>query len=229
MACSGVHRHSLTLRAAAGKTWAILTPKDLLHEVLEFIIGDSAWCRTYDAVQHFLQLLVRQVLSFPSEALLQILLGDVASVVDVEMMEGESKIGLGDGLSTVDGHRQELRVVDLAVVVEVDSLENLFDFLLGHIKLVECCANFAQLESTGVVGVECTESVSELCKVEGARVHLVDKEGEGLDLEALRLAEVLDASQHLHFVLVEESWVVAGMVLLDVVRCKPGVLETLLG
>lgn len=225
MVCSGCAcHHSLAFRAAARKSWTGLAPQDLLHEVLELFEGDSARCRALDLTQHFLQLLVRQVLAFPSEALFQILLSDEASVVNVEMMECERQVGLSDGLSTVDGHGQELGVVDLAVMVEVNSLENLFNFLLRHIKIVECCADFVYCESTRVVGVKSAESVSKLCKVEGAGVHLVDQEGEGLDLEALRLAEVLDASQHLQFVLVEESRIVSGMVLLDIVRGEPGVL-----
>lgn len=73
------------------------------------------------------------MLALSAEALLQVLLRDEPRVVNIEMMEGEGHIGLSDGSPTINGHGQELRVVDFTVVIEVDALEDLIDFILWHV------------------------------------------------------------------------------------------------
>ena len=52
-------------------------------------------------------------------------------------MEGKGKVSLSDSLPAIDGDGQELGVIDLSVMVEVNALEDLVDFLLRHLKLVE--------------------------------------------------------------------------------------------
>ena len=47
-------------------------------------------------------------------------------------------------------------------------------------------------------------------------------------MEGLGLTEVLDATQHLKLLGVEKCGVVTGVVLLDIVRSEPSVLEALL-
>lgn len=80
---------------------------------------------------------MRQMLTLTTEALLKVLLRNEASVVDVEMMESERQISLSDGLPAVNSHGQELSVVDLAIVIEVDALEDIVDLLFRHVKLAE--------------------------------------------------------------------------------------------
>lgn len=48
-------------------------------------------------------------------------------------------------------------------------------------------------------------------------------------MQSLVGAEVLDAAEHFEFLGVEENWVVASVVRLDVVRGEPWVLEALRG
>ena len=62
---------------------------------------------------------MRQVLALATEALLEIFGGNKTSIVDVEMMESEEHVVLGDGPTPIDCHSQELCVIDLAIVVEV--------------------------------------------------------------------------------------------------------------
>ena len=219
---------SLTDLAFEGRWARALVPKNLTHERLELFIGDPSCSGRLHLRKHLSELLVSQVLAFASEALLQVRLRDVASVVNVEVVEGESHIGLRDGSPSVDSDSEELGIVDFTVVVEVDALEDLIDFALGHVQLIEGCSNLLKLQRARVVGVERSEGVSQLSEVKRARVNLVDEEGEGLDLEFLRLAEVLDAAEDHEFVLLQELWVVSRMVLLNIVRREPWVLEALL-
>ena len=86
------------------------------------------------------------MLALTTEALLKVLLSDEASVVNVEVMEGEEQVLLSDGLSAIDCHGKELSVVDLAVMIEVDSLEDLVNLLLAHVELVEGCLDFIHLK-----------------------------------------------------------------------------------
>ena len=86
-----------------------------------------------------------EVLAFAAEAFLEVGFRDVAGVAYIEMVEGKRQVGLGDCLSAVDGDCEELGVVDLAVVVEVDSLKDLIDFFLAHVQLVEGLSDFAEL------------------------------------------------------------------------------------
>ena len=60
-------------------------------------------------------------------------------------MEGKCKVGLSDSSSSVNCHSEELRIVNLTIVIEVDALENLIDLLGRHIELIEGISNLAQL------------------------------------------------------------------------------------
>lgn len=103
--------------------------------------------------EHFAELLRGQVLALTAEALLQIIDRDEVRVVNVEVMEGEDQILLSDGLSAVHCHSEELRVVDLPIVIEVDPLEELIDFFLTHVEFGEGSLDFAHLERARVVDV----------------------------------------------------------------------------
>ena len=158
-----------------------------------------------------------EVLALAAEALGQVLLCDVACVVDIEVMEGESKIGLSDSLSAIDGDGQEFRIVDLAIMVEINTLEDLVNLLLGHLDLVESCPDLVKAKVARVVCVKGTEGVSELGEIEGAGINGVDKEGQSFDLETFWRAEVLDTAEHLELGIVGEVGVVAGVILIDVI------------
>lgn len=168
------------------------------------------------------------MLALSAEALLEVSFRDESRIVNVEMMEGECQVGLSDGLSAVDSDSKELGVVDLAIVVEIDSFEDLIDLLLRHVQLTEGSPNLAQLKCARVVFVKCAEGISQDSKVESARIDLIHKEGECLDLEGLGLTEILDTSQDLQLLRIEKCGVVSGVVLLDIVRGEPWVLKALL-
>lgn len=167
--------------------------------------------------------------AFSAETLLKVLFGDETGVVDVKVMEREMKVVLSNCLSAVYCHCEELGVVNLTVVVEVNSLENLVDFFWTHVQFVESSPDFTQLQSTRIVSVKCAERVSQFCEVESTGIDLVHQKGKSFNLEALGLAEVLDTSKNGQFVLVKKSWVVSSMVGLNVVRGEPRVLKTCLG
>ena len=111
-----------------------------------------------------------EVLALAAETLCQVLLCDVACVVDIEVMEGEGQVGLGDCLSAIDGDGQEFGVIDLAVMVEINALEDLVYLFLGHLKLVEGGPYFVKVKVARVVGIKGTEGISELGEIEGTGV-----------------------------------------------------------
>jgi len=89
--------------------------------------------------------------AFATEALLKIFDCDIASVVDIKVMEGEDHIGLSDGPASVDCHSQEFCVVDVSIMVEVHASKNLVNLLLRHLKLIESCANFMNLKRSRII------------------------------------------------------------------------------
>ena len=160
---------------------------------------------------------MRQVLAFAAEALLQIGFRDEARVVNIEVMESESHISFRDSSPAVDSHSQELRVVDLTIMIEIYAFEDLIDFALRHVKLIERSSDFTELQRARVVSIKSPESVAQFSEVKGARVHLVNQESKSFNLKAFRLTEVLNATQDLEFVGVKECRVMASVVLLNVV------------
>lgn len=156
---------------------------------------------------------MRQMLALSTEALLKVLLRDETRVVNIKMMEGEGHVGLSDGSPTINGHGQELRVVDLTIVIEVDALENLIYFILWHVQLIKSSSNLRKLKSARVVRIERSERVSQLSEIKSARIDLVDQEGESSNLEPLGLTEVLDTAEYHELVLVQKCWVVSSMIL----------------
>ncbi len=99
-----------------------------MHKCLKFIVGNFAWRGGLDLAQHGLELIVRQMFSFAAETFLQVGLCDKARVVNVEVMESEEHVVIGDSLAPVNSHSKEFRVVDLAIMVEINALKHLIDF-----------------------------------------------------------------------------------------------------
>ena len=134
--------------------------------------------------------------AFTSEALLQVCLGDEASVVDVEVMERKSHIRFCESSSTVDSNREELTVVDLTIMVEIDALEDLIDFLLRHIQFIEGGSELAEFECARIVRVQRSERIAEFFKIKSTRVNLIDQELKSGNLKLFWLTEVLNAAEH---------------------------------
>ena len=109
---------------------AVLTPKDLTHERLEFFVVYLSRSGSLHLREHLRKLFVTQVLALTAEALFQVRLSDKPSVVDVKVMERKSHICLRDSSSAVDSDSKELAIVDLAIMVEINALEDLINFLL---------------------------------------------------------------------------------------------------
>jgi hypothetical protein len=122
---------------AFSESRALLAPKDLTHESLEFIVSDLAWGGDLNLLKHLLELFVGEMLAFSAEALVQVIFCDKARVIDVEVMEGKGHVGFSEGSSTVDSDSKELSVVDLTIVVEIDAIEDLSNFCLRHVEPVE--------------------------------------------------------------------------------------------
>ena len=160
-----------------------------------------------------------------AETFFQVLLCNVASIVNVEMMESKEHVVLSDCLSSVNSDGQELCIVDLAISIEVDPLEDAVGLLLAKVKFVERRSDLGNRQSARVVLVESAESVAKFGKVESASVDLIHKEGEGLDLETLGLSEVLDASEHEHLVRVRKCL----MGVLNILSLEPGMVQAVLG
>ena len=157
------------------------------------------------------------VLALTTEAFLKVGLSDEASVVDIEVMEGKEHVSISHSLSAINSDSKELSVVDFAIVVEVNSLENRVQFLLAQVQFLEGLSHLTENQSATIVSIKGPKGISELGKIKGRCVDLIDKEFESLDLEIFWLSEVLDTSEDHEFVFSKESWVVAGMVCLDIV------------
>ena len=201
----------------------LLTPEDLAHERLELIVGNFSSRGSLDLRKHLSELVVRQVLALSAEGLLEICLCDETRIVNIEMVERKSHIGFRDGPSAIDGDCEELTVVDLTVSVKVDAFEDLINLVFRHVQFIEGGSDLAEFQSARAIGIERSECVSQLCEIECASVDLIDQEGERGNLQALRLSEVLNASQDHHLVRVEELRVVARVVFCNIVRGEPGV------
>ena len=174
---------SLIARSLSGHAGALLTPENFLHEILEVIVADTlATLRLRYLREHLGELFLAEMLTLTTEAFLQVSLGDVASVINVEVMERKQHIVLCDCLSTVDSDCKEFCVVDLTVMVKVNSFEDSIDLLFRHLKLVEGSTNLVDLKSARIVCIEGTESIAKLCKVECASINLIDQELKSLNL-----------------------------------------------
>ena len=99
------------------------------------------------------------MLALSLEALLQVGLCDESGIVDIEMMEGEGQVSLCNCLSAINGNSKELSVIDLTIVIEINSLEDLIDLLFGHIQFTEGSPDLAKLKCARVVYIECAEGV----------------------------------------------------------------------
>jgi len=109
--------------------WAVLAPQDLRHERLEFLKCDFSGRGGLHLAEHGLDFIVSQVLALAAEALLKIGLRNETGVVNVEVMESESHVRLSDCPPAIHSHGKELSVVDFTIVVEVDALEDLIEFV----------------------------------------------------------------------------------------------------
>ena len=202
---------------ASDVRWTLLAPENLTHECLELLEGNFSSRGRLDLREHLRELLVRQVLTLSAEGLFKIRFSDEARVINIEMMERESHIGLRDGSSAVDRHSQELSVVDFSVSIEIDSLKDLINLLFGHVQLVEGSPDLAEFQRARTISIKCSERISQLCEIERASVDLVNEEGERGNLQALWLTEVLDTTQDHHLIGVQKLRVVSSMVLRDIV------------
>ena len=104
---------------------------------MELFEVDLAWGSCLDLREDLCELFVGEVLTLATETLCQVLFCDVACVVNIEVMECEGQVSLSDSLSAIDGDGQEFGVINLAVMVEINALEDLVYLFLGHLKLVE--------------------------------------------------------------------------------------------
>ena len=147
--CISLSSNSLViLRDVTHDGRTVFAPQNLIHKDLEFVELDLAWCLWLDLRNHSLQFLVSHVLALSAEALFQVGFCDVARVVDIEVMEGEDHVSVGDGLSAVDSDGEEFSVVDLTVVVEVNPLENTVNLLLTQIQIIESSPDLGKCKSS---------------------------------------------------------------------------------
>jgi len=151
-----------------------ILPDNVGHEILELLVSNLAWSSTLNLGEHLLQLIVFQMLTFSTEALLKIGFSDISTVINVEVMESESHVGVCDGLSAVDCHGEELSVVDLTIMVEVDALKDRIQFFFSHVQTIEGSSDFAQLKGTRVVSVHSSECITEFTEIESFCVRLID-------------------------------------------------------
>ena len=110
-------------------------------------------------VNHLIDLFFRYVFAFSLEAFDQVLSADETSVVDIEVMEGESKVLRRHNGSLFSCDRKELGVVDLTIMVIIQLLKELNDLGLRQVGTAEALSNLLQTQSTRVLGIKGPERV----------------------------------------------------------------------
>ena len=65
-----------------------------------------------------------QMLALAAEALFEVSLSNVSRVVNVEVMECKSHIGVCNSSPAINSDSKELTVVDFAIMVEINTLED---------------------------------------------------------------------------------------------------------
>ena len=78
----------------------------------------------------------RNIFALSFKSFNQVFLRDETRVVSVEEVEGKQKIALREGLFLIDYRGEEFGVVDGAVLVVVDFVDELADVLLGFDEAV---------------------------------------------------------------------------------------------
>ena len=61
-------------------------------------------------------------------------------------MKGKSKVCLSHGFSKIDGDGQEFSIVNLTIMIEINTLENLVDLILGHQQLFKGSPDFIKVK-----------------------------------------------------------------------------------
>jgi len=87
-----------------------------------------------------------QVLALALKALFEVVRCYKAIVVAVEVMESEPEVRLYERFAPIDCHGQELRVVDLTIVVQVDVLEDGLDLVRTQLDGCQRVLDFHQTE-----------------------------------------------------------------------------------
>lgn len=62
--------------------------------------------------------------SLSFEALYKIVTSNVATIINIEVMECEVQIGFCKCLLFVDGYSQEFRVLNLTIIIQINFLKN---------------------------------------------------------------------------------------------------------
>ena len=126
-----------------------------------------AWVELLDHVFDLGQL---HGFSLSTEHLLQILCSDEATVIDIEVMESEFQIRNLHHFLLVHTGSDEFPIPYVAVVADVDPLENLMNIFFWEARAFEGLFDFVQEQSARVLRIERSESVTETFEVEGRRL-----------------------------------------------------------
>jgi len=127
-------------------------------------------------VKHSLDLFLREMLSFSSEALCKVSSRDNTRIIDVKVVESKVHVGIGDCSSSINGDSKEFGIVDLSIMIKVDTLEYRVNLFFRQVETLESSLDLAKLKCSGVVFVHSSERVFKLCKIEGGCLSLIDKE-----------------------------------------------------
>ena len=131
-------------------------------------------------------------------------------------MEGKEHVLLGDSLSTISCDGKEFSVVNLSVMIEINTIEDCIDLLFSHRSLAEGSLDLSNMQAARVIRIKHTERKEKLAEIEGARVDLIYKISETLHLQSFWRAEVLDSSQDRLFECLERCLVLASVVVSDI-------------
>lgn len=170
-----------------------------LHHLDELVVVDLSVAIGVDTVEQLLNLLVVEREVVRLEAQLQLFGADRAAVVLVEVGEGRTQVVLLQVVVTLQARRDELRVVDEAVLVGVDDVHGVEDFVLVELDLgdlFEPVPEFVEGERTVTVLVHLGEGRTQ-------RLDLVFGDARGDEtqrrpLQLHRLHVRLHVREHVH-------------------------------
>jgi hypothetical protein len=135
---------------------------------------------------------------------LEVLGGNEARVVHIEMMESEPQVIESDCLIFVNASSEELRIINFTIFVKIYLIKEIVKLLFVRNFTGKSLLHLAEKESSSVSCVKSTEGFLETCEVKGCRRAFifsletrVSQELQSLLLQLLRGSELFNSSQDL--------------------------------
>ena len=145
-----------------------------------------------DLIHHFLQISLREVLTFTFENFMQALFCDEAMFV-LKVVESELQVLLCECVPSVHDDRKEIGVVNHSLVLQISLMEDGLNVNLAHIRLGKSFTHVCHTQHSRVVHIEQSEFLAECFDIKS---RVFDKESQCFELKAFVHMEVLKSLEH---------------------------------